>query len=221
MIHPDMATMLMFLTTDAPVDAALLPGLLRETVDDSINQLTIDGDTSPDDTVVLLANGAVGGETMGAGHAALPLLAAALRHVAMALTRKLARDGEGATKLIEVRVQGAASAEDARLAAKAIAGSLLVKSAVFGNDPNWGRVLVAAGSSGIRAQEERVSMAIQGVEVFSRGAPAPFDAAALSQAMRAEEVRIDVDLGGGDGTARAWGCDLTPEYVRINAEYTT
>ncbi len=221
MIHPNMATMLAFLTTDAPVDGASLPGLLRETVDDSFNQLTIDGDTSPDDMVLLMASGAAGGDPMGEGHPALPLLRAAVRHVSIALTRKLARDGEGATKLLEVRVDGAATMNDARSAAKAVAGSLLVKTAVYGNDPNWGRVLVAVGNSGARLDASRLGVAIQDVDVFRAGAPAPFDASALSRALAQSEVRLRVDLGAGEASANAWGCDLTPEYVRVNSEYTT
>lgn len=221
MINVNMATMLAFLTTDAPVDVAVLPSLLRETVDASFNMLTVDGDTSTNDMVLLLANGAAGGVPIGAGHPALPLLGAALERVATTLTRKLARDGEGASKLLEVRVDGAATVEDARRAAKAVAGSLLVKAAVFGNDPNWGRVLVAVGYSGAQVREERLAVVIQNVEVYRDGVPVPFDAATLSRALAHSEVHFRVDLGAGEATATAWGCDLTPEYVRINSEYTT
>ena len=221
MIHVNMATMLGFLTTDAPVDSAALSTLLRETADASFNQLTIDGATSTNDMVVLLANGAAGGETIGNGHPALPLLSAALTHVATTLTRELARDGEGAGKLLEVRVDGAASLEDARRASKAVAGSLLLKAAIFGNDPNWGRVLDAIGYSGAEAHEERLTLTIQNIEVYRAGEPVPFDEAALSRALERSEVYIHVGLGMGEATAVAWGCDLTPEYVRINSEYTT
>ncbi len=220
MIHPNMATMLAYLTTDAPVGPAVIRPLLKDAVDESFNMLSIDGDTSPNDMVVLLANGAAGGETIGGGHPALPLLRAALRHAAVALTRQLARDGEGAGKLLVVRVDGAASVEDARRAARTIVLSPLVKTAVYGNDPNWGRVLVALGYSGARVRERDVSLAIQDVEVF-RGGALPFDAAALSASLAREEVRVHLDLGAGDATATAYGCDLTPEYVRINSEYTT
>jgi glutamate N-acetyltransferase/amino-acid N-acetyltransferase len=221
MIHVNMATMLAFLTTDAPVDGAVLTSLLRETVDASFNQLTIDNATSTNDMALLLASGAAGGETIGSGHPALPLLGAALQHVAITLTRKLARDGEGASKLLEVRVDGAASIEDARRAAKTVAGSMLLKAAVFGNDPNWGRVLDAIGYSDVEAEEERLALAIQAVEVYRDGEPVPFDEGALSQALAHGDVHIRVDLGAGEATATAWGCDLTPEYVRINSEYTT
>jgi glutamate N-acetyltransferase/amino-acid N-acetyltransferase len=220
MINPNMATMLGFLTTDAQVEPAVFPGLVHEVVDVSFNQLTIDNETSPDDTVLLMANGAAGGESIGPHHAALPLLAAAVEHVAVDLTRKLARDGEGATKLIEVRARGGATLAAARRAAKSVAGSTLLKAAMFGNDPNWGRVLDAIGYSGIQAEETRITLSIQGVETY-RGAPVPFDEGALRDALAAEEVKIEIDLGEGEETAMAWGCDLTPEYVRINSEYTT
>ena len=221
MVHPNLATMLAFLTTDAPVDSAALSSLLREAVDGSFNQLTIDTDTSTNDMVLLLASGAAGGDPIGEGHPALPLLGAALGNVATTLTRKLARDGEGASKLLEVRVNGAASVEDARKAAKAVAGSMLLKAAVFGNDPNWGRVLDAVGYSGADAREEQLALSIQEVEVYRDGAPLPFDAAALAEALAHSEVHFRIDLGAGEATATAWGCDLTPEYVRINSEYTT
>ena len=220
MINPNMATMLGFLTTDAPLAPAVFPSLVHQTVDASFNQLTIDNETSPDDTVLLMANGAAGGEVIGPHHAALPLLAAAVEQVAATLTRKLARDGEGATKLIEVRVRGGATLVAARRAAKSVAGSMLIKAAMFGNDPNWGRVLDAIGYSGIQAEEGRISLSLQGVETY-RGEPVPFDDAALREALAEEEVRIEIDLGEGEETAMAWGCDLTPEYVRINSEYTT
>jgi glutamate N-acetyltransferase/amino-acid N-acetyltransferase len=220
MIEPNMATMLAFMTTDAPVAHEALRSLVREAADASLNMLVIDGDTSPNDTLVVLANGAAGGEQIVAGHPALPLLSAALRHVGIALTKQLARDGEGASKLVVVRVDGAASAEDARLAAKTIARSPLVKSAIYGNDPNWGRVLVALGYSGAGCRESDVSLKIQGTPVY-RGAALEFDEAALRAALASEEVEIALDLGAGQSSATAYGCDLTPEYVRINSEYTT
>ncbi len=221
MIEPNMATMLAFMTADAPVAAGALRALVRETADASLNMLVIDGDTSPNDTLVVLANGAAGGDEIGAGSPALPLLSAALQHVAIALTRQLARDGEGASKLIVVRVQGAAGVDDARRAAKAIARSPLVKTAMYGNDPNWGRILVALGYSGTRAEEPRTSLWLQETEVFIRGAAVAFDEAALSAALAVEEVAVRLDLGLGAASATAYTCDLTPEYVRINSEYTT
>jgi glutamate N-acetyltransferase/amino-acid N-acetyltransferase len=221
MIHPDMATMLGFMTTDAPVTPDTVASILRDAVDVSFNMITVDGDTSPNDMVVLLANGAAGGDVVDTGHPALPLLRAAVEHVSMSLARKLARDGEGASKLIEIRVDGAADPREARRAAKAVAGSSLVKAAVYGNDPNWGRVLVAVGYSGSRVDEARVAVSVQDVDVCRDGAPVPFDEAGLRAALGHPEVRIRVELGIGESSATAWGCDLTPEYVRINAEYTT
>ncbi len=221
MIHVDMATMLAFLTTDAPVDPETLQGLLRETVDASFNQLTIDGATSTNDMALLLASGAAGGEPIEEDYAALPLLRAALVQVATALTRELARDGEGASKLLEIRVSGGASLDDARRAARAVAGSMLLKAALFGNDPNWGRALDAIGYSGVPATEERLMLEIQGVEVYRAGEPVPFDRDALAAELARDEVGLHIDLGMGGESALAWGCDLTPDYVRINSEYTT
>jgi glutamate N-acetyltransferase/amino-acid N-acetyltransferase len=221
MIEPNMATMLAFMTTDAPVAIDALRPLLREAADVSLNMLVIDGDTSPNDTLVLLANGAAGGDEIGAGSPALPLLSAAVQHVAISLTRQLARDGEGASKLIEIHVEGGASADDARRAAKTIARSPLVKTAMYGNDPNWGRILVALGYSGARAEEPRTSLWLQDTEVFIRGAAVHYDTVALSAALMTDTVYMRLDLGLGNGSATAYTCDLTPDYVRINSEYTT
>jgi glutamate N-acetyltransferase/amino-acid N-acetyltransferase len=224
MIHPQVATMLAFLTTDAPVQPEFLRESLRRAADASFNVMTIDGDTSPNDMVLALANGAAAGpgdEAIGPGHRAAPLFQAALTRVCTHLARELARDGEGASKLIEVRVEGAADEADARRAARAVAGSLLVKTAVYGCDPNWGRVLTAAGYSGAQVREQACKLYVQGVRVFADGLPEPFDEAALRDALASREVNIRLDLGLGQGAATAWGCDLTPDYVRINAEYTT
>ena len=223
MIAPNMATMLSFLTTDAAVDQSFLQSLLSGAVDVSYNMMTFDGDTSPEDLVLLLANGARsnGDRPIDAQHPAANVFRAAVEHVAVTLARKLARDGEGAGKLIEVRVDNAESIQDARVVAKTIAGSALVKTAVYGNDPNWGRVLVAAGNSGARIEEPRVSLAIQEIDVYRNGEPLPFEKAAVSTLLAQPDVRFRIDLALGDATATAWGCDLTPEYVRINSEYTT
>jgi len=224
MIHPQVATMLVFLTTDAPVQPDFLRDSLHRAADISFNMMTIDGDTSPNDMVLALANGAASGpgdEAIGPGHRAAPLFQAALTKVCTHLAREMARDGEGASKLIEVRVEGAASEADARRVARAVAGSLLVKTAVHGCDPNWGRVLTAAGYSGAQVREETCQLHLQGVRVFAGGLPEPFDEAALRAALANPEVTIHVDLGLGPGAATAWGCDLTADYVRINAEYTT
>jgi len=221
MIEPNMATMLAFMTTDAPVAIEALRTAVRQTADVSLNMLVVDGDTSPNDTLVLLANGAAGGEEIGIGSPALPLLTAAVQHVAISLTRQLARDGEGASKLIEITVEGAASGDDARRAAKTIARSPLVKTAMYGNDPNWGRILVALGYSGARAEEPRTSLWLQDTEVFIRGTAVDFDNVALSAALAVDTVSMRLDLGLGSGNATAYTCDLTPDYIRINSEYTT
>ena len=221
MIHPDMATMFGFLTTDAPAERAWLEATLRRVSDRSFNMIDVDMDTSTSDMVLLLANGAAGGEPITDGHPAAEPLAAALEAVAVTLARDLARDGEGARTLIEVVVTGAASLEDARLAARTISSSPLVKTMVTGRDPNWGRVLMAAGRSGAAIDAQAASVWIGEHCPFERGAPRTVEAAAIAAAMDRDEACIRIDLAAGEATATAWGCDLTEEYVRINADYTT
>jgi glutamate N-acetyltransferase/amino-acid N-acetyltransferase len=213
MIHPDMATMLAFIFTDAPLEQGVLRAAFPGIVARTFNAVTVDGDTSTNDMAVLMANGAAG-ETPAAE------VLAAVEEVMRDLARAVARDGEGATKLITVRVAGAPSDEDALRAARTVAGSSLLKSAVHGNDPNWGRVLAALGRSGVSFDPARARLSLQGVPVF-QGFPLPFDAADVSARMRADEVVFDVDLAVGTGRGEAWGCDLSAEYVRINADYTT
>ncbi|MHB8684301.1 MAG: bifunctional glutamate N-acetyltransferase/amino-acid acetyltransferase ArgJ [Dehalococcoidia bacterium] len=220
MIHPDMATMFCFLTTDAPVEPGFLRDALRDAVDDSLNMISVDNDTSTSDTTAILANGAAGGDTIEASHACGGAFAAALREVCIAVARMLARDGEGAEKLIEVRVEGAATKADARAAARTISASPLVKTAVHGNDPNWGRLLMAAGRSGARIDLARARAWLGGTQVFA-GEPLAYDEQAASGELRREEVLLRIDLGCGGETATAWGCDMTPEYVHINSDYTT
>ncbi|GAA6749965.1 bifunctional glutamate N-acetyltransferase/amino-acid acetyltransferase ArgJ [Thermus antranikianii] len=213
MIHPNMATMLAFVVTDAALPQEALREAWRGIVDRTFNQVTVDGDTSTNDLALVMANGAFG---------AVPLeaLFPALEAVAQELARKIARDGEGATKLMTVRVVGAGTEEEARRAARAVAASALWKSALYGNDPNWGRILAALGNSGARFDPGRVRIFLQGIPLYAGGA-LPFDREAASQAMRAEEVEVWVDLGEGPWEGMAWGCDLTEGYVRINALYTT
>jgi glutamate N-acetyltransferase/amino-acid N-acetyltransferase len=221
MIHPNLATMLAFLTTDAPVERAFLENSLRRAAEASFEMITVDGDTSPNDTLLILANGAAGGPTLREGVEGAAQFSEAVAQVCVELAKAMARDGEGATKLIEVKVVGAKSLEDARAAARTVAGSPLVKSAVYGNDPNWGRVLAAIARSGAEVDENATSLFWQGVCVFQRGGVLAYDEKALSAATKSDEVRIRVDLGMGSARAIAWGCDLTEEYVRINSEYTT
>lgn len=218
MIHPQLATLLCFVTTDAALDAAPLERALRDAAADSFNAISVDGDTSTNDMLLVLANGASG---VAVDAAAEARFAAALREVCVELARAIVADGEGATKVFEVRVSGARTAEEARQAARTIAASNLVKAAVHGADPNWGRVLAAAGRSGARVDDRRASVRIDGQAVYLRGAPAAYAAAVVRRALEAREIVIELDLALGDATARAWGCDLTAEYVRINAEYTT
>ena len=220
MIHPDMATMFCFLTTDAPVERAFLSHALTSAVDDSLNMISVDNDTSTSDTTAILANGAGGGEPIDAGHPDASAFAGALRDVCVVMARMLARDGEGAEKLIEIAVEGAATLADARAAARTVSASPLVKAAVHGNDPNWGRILMAVGRSGARIDLDRARIWLGGVQVFE-GGPVKYDEGAAADALRGEEVLLRLDLGCGGESATAWGCDLTPEYVHINSDYTT
>jgi len=215
MIHPQMATMLSVLTTDAAIAPAALQRFLTRAVDDSFNMIDVDGDSSTNDTVLLLANGAAGVTPPD------DLFAAALDVVCTELARQVARDGEGATKLVQVHVSGAADRAEAALAARAVVSSNLVKSALYGCDPNWGRIMCAAGYSGARFDAAEAHLSVQGMVLFAGGVPLPFDAVAVSNALRVPDVSIDLDLGAGEGAATAWGCDLTPDYVHINADYTT
>jgi len=212
MIHPNMATMFGFLFTDALVDQAGLREAWRGIVGRTFNQITVDGDTSTNDMAVVLSS--------GRRAAALEEVTGALERVAGELARSIARDGEGATTLITVEVRGGRDEPDAMAAARSVAGSSLVKAAVHGHDPNWGRILSAVGQAGVVADLGAISITLQGTPVY-QGAPTPFDAEAVSQAMRGPDVRIEVDLAAGTAEGRAWGCDLTADYVKINALYTT
>ena len=221
MIHPNMATMLCFMTTDAAVEPGFLRSALQRTADRTFNMLTIDGDTSTNDMVLVLANGRAGNAVVRAESDDAETFEAGLHQVASALTRMTAGDGEGATKVLEAMVEDARSLEDARTAARSIVRSPLFKSAVHGGDPNWGRVLSAIGSSGALVEEEKVTLYINGICMMDKGVPVPFfkDAAVLS--MQGAEIKVLVRLGLGEHGATAWGCDLTEDYVRLNSEYTT
>jgi len=221
MIHPDMATMFAIMTADVPVSPGLAQEALRLAVDDTLNMVSVDHDTSTSDMALLLASGVAGGPPLDANAEAAALFRQALFEVCRSLARQIARDGEGASKLIEVVVEGAADRDDARRAARTISASPLVKAAVFGNDPNWGRILMAAGRSGAALDLDRMSVRLGDIPTFDRGRPAPFSEVAASEYLRSEEVRICVNLGVGEAVATAWGCDLSEDYVRINSEYTT
>jgi glutamate N-acetyltransferase/amino-acid N-acetyltransferase len=190
-------------------------------VDVSFNMVTIDGDTSPNDTVVILANGMAGNEPVRQGTAAGEAFAEALAEVCTHLARRVAADGEGAGKLIEVTVEGAMSVGDARVAARTIAGSPLLKAAVHGCDPNWGRVIAALGRSGAEIDGTKIDLFLDNICLMARGVPSAFDRDGAKAAMGRSEVPIRVCLNLADCTATAWGCDLTAEYVAINSEYTT
>lgn len=220
MIHPNMATMLAFVATDAPVAPDDLSTMLHRVVDATFHLITVDGDTSTNDMVVLMANGQAGGEPIRPGSDDFARLEAGIERACSYLAKDIARDGEGATRLIEVRVLGASSDAEARVCARAIAGSSLVKSAVHGRDPNWGRIAAAAGYSGARMDPAAFRVWMGDVAVARDGREVPFDVDAAREALGAEEVRLTIDLGtGGPGSATAWGCDMSEEYVRINASY--
>jgi glutamate N-acetyltransferase/amino-acid N-acetyltransferase len=221
MIHPNMATMLAFLTTDAPIEPAFLQSALSEVVDRSFNLVSIDGDTSPSDTVILFANGAGGGTAIDANSSLAADFRSALESLCTYLAKEIARDGEGASKLIELNVTGGASTDEARAMVRLLSTSYLLKSAVHGADPNWGRVTAVIGRSGLTVNEPGVLISICGTRVFEHQRPTEFDELALSEAMKADTVTIDVDLGAGNGAATGWGCDLSAEYVSINADYHT
>ncbi len=221
MIHPNMATMLCFMSTDAAVPQPLLHRALREAVNGSLNMLSVDGDTSTNDMAVILANGASGAPAIAEGSPEAETFQDALNQLCVGLTKQLAADGEGATHLIEVQVEGAGSVEDARAAAKTVVSSSLVKSAVHGADPNWGRILAALGRSGADVDEEKVALYINDVCIMEGGVPIPFHKDAVVSLMRGEQVTFRIGLGLGAATATAWGCDLTEAYVVINSAYTT
>ena len=220
MIHPDMATMLAFLTTDARIASETLSRILSKAVDMSFNMVTIDGDSSTNDSVLMIASGQVGRELILDGQQEEDLQSA-VNNLCIRLAKEIARDGEGATKLIEVRIEGANNLDEARLAARTIAASTLMKAAVFGNDPNWGRAIAALGRSGADFTENKLSLSINRIEMLKNGAPVPFVKDEAVKSMESTECEIYIHLGIGDESATAWTCDLTEEYVHINSAYTT
>ena len=222
MIHPNMATMLSLVTSDAAITPQALDAALRHAAELSFNSISIDGDTSTNDTLLVMANGSAGNRPIEQlespdGAALLEGLIAICQHLAHAVVR----DGEGATRFITIRVRGARSNADAKLAAMTIAKSPLVKTALYGADPNWGRVLCAIGYSGAEIDPERVVLDFGGLRVLEGGLPLPFDEAAASDRLNVPEVLIEAELGLGNGTATVWTCDLTEEYIRVNATYRT
>lgn len=219
MIAPNMATMLSVITTDAPLTSAACDKALRAAVETTFNRVTVDSDTSTNDMCVLMASGAAAGDSIDTDSEAFASVSAAIHTVARELARMIARDGEGATKLVTVRVAHAVSRRDAEMAAFAIANSPLVKTALFGRDANWGRVAAAAGRSGAELDPERLDIWFAGIEVCRRGGAVPFDEEAALAALSEAEVEIEVDLNLGEEEATVWTCDLSYDYVRINGEY--
>jgi glutamate N-acetyltransferase / amino-acid N-acetyltransferase len=218
MIEPMMATMLAFVTSDASVPAALLDRALREAVNDSFNAITVDGECSTNDCVMLLANGASGAVV---DEATYPAFVDGLRNVCRELALGIVRGGEGATKLITVIVTGAATAAEARRAAKTIANSPLVKTAVHGGDPNWGRLIAAAGRAGVEVEAERPEVSIGPGLLFKDGRPHDEAAPEAATYLEGTDIQVSVHLGAGDASSTVWTCDLSAEYVRINADYRT
>jgi glutamate N-acetyltransferase/amino-acid N-acetyltransferase len=222
MIEPNMATMLAFIATDAAIAPALLDRALRASVERTFNSITVDGDTSTNDTVAVFANGHSGArEIKGASGADYKSFRAALEGVCKSLALAIIEDGEGAQRTIEIEVRGAGSERDARRIAKTIANSPLVKTAFAGADPNWGRILAAAGRSGVKFDARRVTISIAGVAVCRNGCEHPFDEREVHQKMLAKHVPVRVDLRSGSASARVWTCDFTIEYVHINSSYRT
>jgi glutamate N-acetyltransferase / amino-acid N-acetyltransferase len=218
MIEPKMATMLGFVTTDAAVPPALLDRALRETVNETFNAITVDGECSTNDCVMLLANGASGVTVDDASYEAF---AHALGTVCLRLALGIVRGGEGATKLVTVTVTGASSASEARQAAKAIANSPLVKTAIHGGDPNWGRLIAVAGRAGVEFELSRAAVTIGSIVLFKDGRPHDEAAPDAAAYLKNDEIAVLVDLGAGTASSTVWTCDLSAEYVRINAEYRT
>lgn len=221
MIHPRMATMLSYLTCDADIHPDVLGPAFRRCVESSYNRISVDGDTSTNDTCVLLANGGADLPAVLPGTSGASAFEEALRVLTAHLSREIVRDGEGATTVVRLDVVGARDALQAELVARAVCNSPLVKTAIHGRDPNWGRILCAAGYAGAGVTPHSVDLSIQEVPVLVRGTPSAFDAPALSEAMRGEEVLIRLDLGQGSDTTTFWTCDFSAQYIAINADYTT
>ncbi len=221
MIHPNMATTLAFVATDAAIAPSLLQKALREVTAKTFNSISIDGDTSTNDTLLVMANGEAGAPSIKAGTSAHRAFTAALEEVCHSLALQIVADGEGAQRVIEIEVRGAKTETSARRIAETIATSPLVKTAFAGGDPNWGRVFAAAGRSGIKFDPDRVDITMAGVDVLSRGNPVDFNERAASNRLLAPYVHIVMDLHAGRSVARYWTCDFTAEYVRINASYRT
>ena len=225
MIHPNMATMLVYITSDVNIDSALLQKALSDTVADTFNMISVDGDTSTNDTVAIMANGMAGNTRITEENADYHIFQNALNELMVYLCRKIAKDGEGATKLLECKVSGATTKEIARTVAKSVICSSLVKAAMFGSDANWGRVLCAIGYSGADVDVTKVDVSFKStkgsIEVCKDGAGVPFSEEIAKEILLEDEIEILVSLNSGDASATAYGCDLTYDYVKINGDYRT
>lgn len=221
MIHPNMATMLGFITTDINIAPDMLQKALSEDVETSFNQITIDGDTSTNDMVLVMANGLANNVTIDHHNSDYDHFKDMLHTVTTALAIDIASDGEGATKLLSVTVNQAQSALDARMVAKKVVGSSLVKTAMFGQDPNWGRIIAAIGASDVDIDPDIIDIALNDIPVMIAGAPTDFDQTDMTESLKQKNIAIDINLHTGDASGQAWGSDLTYEYVKINALYTT
>jgi glutamate N-acetyltransferase / amino-acid N-acetyltransferase len=221
MISPNMATMLAFITTDAAVSPAMLRKALRDSADASFNCITVDGDMSTNDTVLVLANGVAGNTRISRSGRAYNQFRDALTFVCIHLAKMIVRDGEGATKFVEIRVKGAASTDDAKTAARAIANSPLVKCAIHGGDPNWGRIVSRAAGCGIAFDPKKTRLKIGGKLAFAKGVPADTPQKELAAVMKHRDIEIELTLGLGKGCAVMWTCDFSREYIAINADYHT
>ena len=221
MIHPNMATMLAFITCDANISSATLQAALSQHVETTFNQITVDGDTSTNDMVLVMANGCRQNEEILPDTEEFEKFSKMLRYLMADLAKKIAKDGEGATKLIEVNVRHAKDAQSGRMIAKSVVGSSLVKTAIFGQDPNWGRILAAIGYAGADVSVDDIDIWIEGIPVMQASSPVAFDPEEISDAMAGELLTLTIDLHDGDAEAQAWGCDLSYDYVKINALYRT
>ena len=221
MIHPNMATMLAFITCDANISSATLQKALSQHVETTFNQITVDGDTSTNDMVLVMANGCRQNEEILPDTEEFEKFSKMLRYLMADLAKKIAKDGEGATKLIEVNVRHAKDEQRGRMIAKSVVGSSLVKTAIFGQDPNWGRILAAIGYAGADVSVDNIDIWIEGIPVMQASSPVAFDPEETSDAMAGELLTLTIDLHDGDTEAQAWGCDLSYDYVKINALYRT
>lgn len=221
MIHPNMATMLAFITCDANISSQTLQKALSQEVETTFNQITVDGDTSTNDMVLVLSNGCTQNQEIIEGTEDYDRFVAMLHVVMTDLAKKIAKDGEGATKLIQVDVTGAKDSLSARMVAKSIVGSSLVKTAIFGEDANWGRIIAAIGYAGVDLDVERIDIALEDLPVMIQSSPVSFDQEEMEEVMQKDQITISVNLNSGSESGRAWGCDLSYDYVKINALYRT